>query len=130
MDIKEIAEKYIQADKQAFQEGNFDALEEIYAPNIVIHSAPIPDSIGFEANKEHIIRARETVSDLHQEFEYITGDGNVFAISFQETFTPKVEIPNFKAPAGSTVNIDALFVLRCENDKIAEIWMKSNITTS
>jgi len=25
---------------------------------------------------------------------------------------------------------DALFVLRCENEKVAEIWMKGNITTS
>jgi predicted ester cyclase len=128
MDIKEIAEKYIQADKQAFQEGNFDALEEIYAPDIVIHSAPNPDMVGFEANKEHILKARENLADLQQEFEYITGDGNVFAIAFKETFTPKVDIPI--APAGSNVNIDALFVLRCENNKIAEIWMKSNITSS
>ncbi|UCG54007.1 MAG: nuclear transport factor 2 family protein [Dehalococcoidia bacterium] len=128
MGVKEIAEKYIQADKQAFQEGYFDALEQIYAPDIVIHSAQNPDSIGFEANKEYIQKVRENVSDLHQEFEFITGDGNVFAISYKATFTPKVDIPI--APAGSTVNIDSLFVLRCENDKIAEIWMKGNTTLS
>ncbi|HEY94089.1 MAG TPA: ester cyclase [Dehalococcoidia bacterium] len=128
MGIEEIAEKWIQADKQAFQEGNFDALEQLESPNIVIHSAPVPGTIGFEEHKEHILKVREEVSDLQQEFEYLTGDGNVFAISFKQSFTAKVEIPI--APAGSTVNIDSLFVLRCENDKIAEIWMKGIITSS
>ena len=128
MGIEEIAEKWIQADKQAFQEGNFDALEQLESPDIVIHSAPVPGVIGFEGHKEHILMVREQISDLQQEFEYLTGDGNVFAISFKQSFTAKVEIPI--APAGSTVNIEALFVFRCENDKIAEIWMKSNITSS
>ena len=128
MDVKEIAEKWIQADKQAFREGNFDALEQIYAPDIIIHSAPNPDMIGFEVNKEHILKVRKNISDLQQEWNYITGDGNVFAIAFKETFMPKVDIPI--APAGSNVNIDSLFVLRCENDKIAEIWMKGNTTLS
>ena len=128
MGIEEIAEKWIQADKQAFQEGNCDALEQLESPNIVIHSAPIPGAIGFEEHKEHILKVREEISDLHLEFEYLTGDGNVCAISFKESFKPKVDIPI--APAGSTVNIDALFVLRYENDKIAEIWMKEIITSS
>ena len=130
MDIKEFAEKWMQADKQAFQEGNFDFLEQLESPNTVFHMAPIPDVIGFEGHKEYILNARESVSDLKQKFEYITGDGNVCAISFKETFTAKVDNPMLQMSAGSTVNIDALFVLRCENDKLAEVWMKSNIVSS
>ena len=130
MAIKEIAEKWMQAEKQAFQEGNFNALEQLESPDIVIHPAPIPEIIGFEGHKEYILNARESVSDLKQEFEYITGDGNVCALSFKETFTAKVDNPMLQMSAGSTVNIDALFVLRCENDKVAEIWMKSNFTSS
>ena len=48
MDIKEFAEKWMQADLQAFQEGNFDALEQLESPNIVIHMPPTPDINGFE----------------------------------------------------------------------------------
>ena len=110
MGIEEIAEQWIQADKQAFQEGNFDALEQLESPNIVIHSAPVPGTIGFEEHKEHILKVREEVSDLQQEFEYLTGDGNVFAISFKQSFTAKVEIPI--APAGSTVNLYSCYVAR------------------
>lgn len=130
MAIKEIAEKWMQAEGQAFQEGNFDALEQIESPDIVIHMPPAPDFIGFEAHQQYIASGRETITDLKQEMEYITGDGNVCAVSFKETMTAKVENPMFQIAAGSTVNVDAMFVLRCENDRVAEIWMKGSITTS
>ena len=130
MDIKEIAEKWIQSAKHAFQEGNFDAAEQIMSYNIIFHMPPAPDIMGFETLKQHITNNREMISDLKYDAEYLTGDSTVCAIAFKETFTLKVEHPVSKIPAGTTVNIDGVYILRCENDKVAEMWMKGSTTTN
>jgi len=126
MDIKEFAEKFIEAEHQAIQQDNFDALEEIESPDIIIHVNLAPDFNGFEAHKQYIIFGRKSTSDLQQEWGYVTGDGNV--VSTKQKSTLKVENPVFKIPAGSTISADAFFILRLENDRIAEVWTKSSIT--
>ena len=125
MDIKEIAEKFIEAEHQAFQQGKFEALEQIESPDIVIHMPPAPDFHGFEAHKQYIMNGRESSTDFQQDWGYVTGDGNVAVLSLIQKMTVTVDNPIFKITAGSTVNADAFFVLRRENDRIAEIWIKS-----
>ena len=89
---------------------------------------PAPDFNGFEAHKQYIMSARESTTDLQQEWGYITGDGNVAVLSLRQKMTLTVENPVFQIPAGSTVNADAMFALRLENDRIAEIWIKVSMT--
>jgi hypothetical protein len=127
MDIKEFAQKFIEAEDQAFQQGNYEALEQIESPNIVIHYPPLPDFNGFEAHKQYIMAAREGTKDLQQEWQYVVGDGNVAVLSLKQQMTTTVDNPAFQIPAGSTVNADGLFVLKRENDKIVEIWLHSNL---
>ena len=127
MDIKEIAEKFIEAEHQAFQQGKFEALEQIESPDIVIHMPPAPDFHGFEAHKQYIMNGRETTTGFHQDWGYVTGDGNIAVLSLKQKMTLTVDNQAFKIPAGSTVNADGLFVLRRENDRIAEIWIKSSL---
>ena len=129
MDIKEFADKFIEAEHQVMQQGNFDALEQIESPDIVFHMAPpLPDLVGFEAHKQYLVSALEMVSEISQEYDYITGDGNIAVLSCIQKMTTKVEHPVLKIPAGSKITADAFFVLRRENDKIAEIFTHSNMT--
>jgi hypothetical protein len=87
---------------------------------------PAPDFHGFEAHKQYIMNGVESVSDFNQEWDYVTGNGNVAVLSLKQKMTLTVDNPIFKIPAGSTVNADAFFVLRRENEKVAEIWIKSS----
>lgn len=129
MNIKDFAEKFIKAEKNAFQEGNFDALEQLESPNIVIHRIPpLAEFNGFEAHKQYIMSARESVSDIQQEWEYITGDGNVCVLGYKSSGKYKVEVPAMSIPAGATVSNDAMFALCLENDRVAEIWIKGSMT--
>ena len=128
MDIKEFAQKFIEAEDEAWK-GNFRPLEEIESPDIVIHMPPAPDFIGFEAHKQYLITARESMKDITLEWEYITGDGNVGILSLKEKATLTVDNPIFKIPAGTTIEADALGVFRRYNERIAECWMKISITT-
>ena len=128
MDIKEFAQKFIEAEDEAWK-GNFEPLEQIESPDIVIHMPPAPDFNGFEAHKQYILTARESTKDLTLEWEYITGDGNVAVVSLKEHVTLTVDNPVFKIPAGTTIDADMFFVLRRENDRVAEIWAKGSMTT-
>ena len=128
MDIKEFAEKYLEAEKQAFKEGNFDALEAIVAPNVVYHWGGSRDMVGHEAHKQDIMNYRKLTSKHTQEWDYVTGDGDVGVLSIKETMTFIEEFPAIRAPAGVTIEFDAFFVIRRENDKMVEAWIKGSST--
>jgi len=128
VDIKEFAEKFIEAEHQVIQQDDFSALEQIESPGIIFHMSPPPDLVGFEAHKQYLVSSKETVSEIHQEWDYLTGDGNVAVLSLIQKMTFKEEHPVLKIPKGSKVTTDGFMVLRRENDKIAEIWAHSNIT--
>jgi len=129
MDIKEFAQKFIEAEFEAWLKGNFKSLEQMESPDMTLHMPPTPDLKGFEAHKQYIMNACETIKDLTAEGDYITGDGNVAVLSFKMTYTLTADNPILKIPAGSTVDADGFMVLRRENDKVAEIWIKSSMTT-
>ena len=101
MNIEEFAKKFMEAEDVAWKSGNFDALEQIESPGIVIHMPPFPDSVGFEAHKQYIITSRESVNDLHQECDYVTGDGDVCVLSYKSSSIAKVENPALNIPAGA-----------------------------
>lgn len=124
MDIKEFAEKYIKAEIQAFKEGKFAALEAIVAPNVVYHWGADRDMVGHEAHQQDIMDYRQRTSKHIQEWDYVTGDGDVCVLSIKETMTFAEEFPAISAPAGATIEFDAFFVLRRENGKVAEAWIK------
>jgi hypothetical protein len=124
MSIKEFAEKFIEAEKQAFQQGNFDALNAIQAPDVVYHWGAGRDMVGREAHQRDIMEYRQRTSSHLQEWNYVVGDGDVCVLSIKETMTFVKEYPAISAPAGATIEFDAFFVLRRENDKVAEAWIK------
>ena len=128
MSIEEFARKFIKADNEAFQKGNFDALEALEDPNVVYHLAASPDLVGWEAHKQYILTALQAVSNLQQKWEYLTGDGNVFALSYKSHSLFTGEVPGFPPPTGKEVTGDYLMVFRLKDGKIIEVWEKGTIT--
>jgi hypothetical protein len=124
MDIKEFGLKFIEAEKQAFQQGDFAALEAVQAPDVIYHWGGGRDMVGREAHKQDIMNYRRRTSKHTQEWDYVTGDGDVCVLSIKETMTFAEEFPAISAPAGATIEFDAFFVLRRENDKVTEAWIK------
>ena len=124
------AEKWMKADEQANLEGNFDALEQLTSSDVKFHLLNGPSFTGFEIYKQHIMNNRESNSPVKAERQYITGDGNVFVMSFKSTSISKVSNPRVQIPAGATVNTDAMFAFRIENSRVAELWIKVSATIS
>jgi hypothetical protein len=128
MDIKEFAQKFIEAERKAFKEGDFTALEAVEAPGVVYHWGGGRDMVGHEAHRQDIMNYRRKTSEHLQEWDYVVGDGNVCILSIKETITFTEDYPAIQARGGTTVEFDAFFVLRRENDRVAEAWIKGNAT--
>lgn len=68
MDIKEFAQKFIEAENDAFQNGNFDKLEKLESPDMVHHYMEFDQElVGHEAHKQFIVAVRQAASDVQQE---------------------------------------------------------------
>ena len=122
MDLKEFAAKYIEAVDEAFQNNNFDLLEKVEDKDVVYHT---PSLVGHEAHKQSIIESRQYISDIKQEWEYLVGDGNVFALGYKARYISTGKVPGWP-PAGEEAGRDAIFLYRLDNGKIVEVWQNGS----
>ena len=123
MSIKDFAAEFVKAEDAAFQQGDFAALSKIEDANVVYHMGmPLGDFVGQEAHKNDIIGSRQACSDLKQEWRYLAGDGNLFAMGYKASGRFTGEKPGFPTPIGKSFATDYLFLLRVENQKIVEVW--------
>jgi predicted ester cyclase len=119
MNTKEFAEKFIKAEENAFQKGNFEALKALEDPKMVYHMSALGDLVGHEGHKQNIMDGRK-YADIKQEWQYLTGEGNLFALSLKELIIFKGNIPGM--PPGKEASTDCLFLLRLKHGKIVEVW--------
>ena len=124
MDIKEFAEKYIQAQTDAWEKGDFKLLETLEDPNIVWHDR----EGGLEGHKQFFTMARQSLAITKMEWEFLVGEGNLFALSLKMTAKILKEFPGSKIPVGKTVSADEMFLLRLKNDKVVEVWGNASQT--
>lgn len=120
-DLEEFAQKYIAAEGKAWGQGDTSDLAELEDPDIVIHNAGFGDSIGWEAHQQTILGAREIVTDLQQEWEYLTGEGNHFAMAYKSQMT---------IPGEVTIDAtnDSIFLFLLDNGRVVEIWINGTTT--
>ena len=62
MSLEEFKARYRRALEEAYYKGNLDALDELYAPDVVIHRPPHPDIRGLGEYKQHVLTARQAYS--------------------------------------------------------------------
>ena len=129
MNTKDFAEKFIKAEDEAWQKGNFEPLKALEDPNVVYHM-PLgrADLVGHEAHKQEIISARQSWADIKQEWQYLTGDGNLYAMSFKSSFRIIGKIPGGTLPVGKKVSSDELLVGRVKKGRLVEGWAKGSFT--
>ena len=127
MDIKEFAEKFIEAEKEAFQNFNFEPLKAIEDPNVVYHLYPPPELVGHEAHKQQIMGVKKYLVDIKQEFEYLTGSGDLFAFAYKARYISAGKLPGWPPLGGEATN-DSLFLVRRRNGKVVEVWSNGHVT--
>jgi len=128
MSIKDFADKFVQAENLAWQKGDFSALEKLEDINVLYHTPPLPDQVGREAHKQYILGTRLAVSNLHQDWKYLAGDGNVFAMSYKMSALWTGPIPGMPPPTGKEIGSEFLFVFLLKDGKIVNAWAQGAMT--
>ncbi len=119
--IKEFAEKFIQAENDAFRKGDFTSLSKLEDPHVVYHMSTFGDMAGHEAHKQQIASSHQFFSDIKQEWQYLVGEGNLFALAYKARYISKGDVPGLP-PAGKEAGRNALFLFRLDHGKIVEVW--------
>jgi predicted ester cyclase len=97
---------------------HFPKLED---PNVVYHMSTFGDMLGHEAHRQQIMSSHQLFFDIKQEFQYLVGEGNLFALSHKARYISKGNIAGLP-PAGQEASRDALFLFRLEGYTIVEVW--------
>ena len=130
MSVKEFAEEYIKAEYEAWHEGAFDSLQRLEQPDVAYRLIAIgQETVGWEAHKQYIQGVRQLAPGIRIQWEYLTGDGNIFAMLFKTSgarFTR--QMPGWPPPTGKEITVNSLFVFRLKDGKIAEVWSNGTIT--
>jgi len=119
------AEKFMTAEHNAWETGNLDVLETLESPDVIYHLPGI-DLTGWDAHRDYILQARPNVQDLKQEWKYLSGGGDTFALSYDATAT---EIATETTPARKASS-SYVFAFRMKDGRIAEVWANGTTTYS
>ncbi len=131
MSIKDIAGKYMKAEDNAWIQGNVDAFNEVDAPDVVYHLVPgMPDIKGLDAHKQYIAARRQSFTDIRFDWQYLTGEGSLFAIYCSEHMKSIAEIPGMPLPPGKQLTLSTTIIGRVKKDKLAEVWMATSVTVT
>jgi predicted ester cyclase len=106
-------------------------LDEIYAPDVVVHDCSSPeDIIGLEALKEYYSYTHKAWPDLHATIDEIIvkGDKIIWTWTFKATHTgpfhtPLGDIP----PTGNKVQFSGVAIDRVDGGKLVEEWVYFNV---
>jgi steroid delta-isomerase-like uncharacterized protein len=115
----------------ARNEVNLALLDEIYAPDVVVHDCSSPeDIIGLEALKEYYSYTHKAMPDLHATIDEIIvkGDKIIWVWTFTATHTgpfhtPLGDIP----PTGNKVHFSGVAIDRVDQGKMVEEWVYFNV---
>ena len=112
----QFAEKFIAAEGKAWSSGDVLDLKALEDVDVIYH-LPDADVKGWDAHEKYILEGRKTVSDLRQEWKYLSGEKNHMILSYSSS-----AVISGKDESKTAVSNNYLFAFRLENGKIKEVW--------
>lgn len=111
---------------QLWSKGNAEGIDEIYAPNCIIHERYHPSSPqtskGIQAWKKMMSELREAFPDLQDSIEDQIAEGNKVVTRFTSRGTHKGNFFGFE-PTHKKVTWTGISIDKIENGKIVETWI-------
>ena len=107
---------------EAFNRGNLDVVDEIYAPDHVGYTAGVPEQTpGPEDVQGFVGLYRSAFPDLHTTIEDMLTEGDKVTYRWAAVGTHQGELLGV-APSGNRVEITGITIERIEGGRIAETW--------
>jgi steroid delta-isomerase-like uncharacterized protein len=106
--------------EEAFNDGNLSVLDEIVAPEFILHGAP-PGSTGPEVLRQAMRSLRTAFPDGHMTVEDLIAEGDkvVARLTLRGTHSGDFQgIP----PTGKQVTMTGISISRITDNKIQEYW--------
>lgn len=100
---------------------NPDALEEVYAADVVLHE-PDQDLRGLEEVKQYLSMYVSAFPDLNVTVEDVIAEGDRAVTRWTLRGTHEGEIEEFGPPTGRQVELGGISIQRIEGGKIVEEW--------
>jgi hypothetical protein len=110
-DIKGFAEAFVAAEKSAWEQKDFAALEALEHPDVVFQNIDGSIVRGREAHKQAIMSTFNG-APITQEWRYLMGEGSMFTVSYQWTVTFPQRV----------LTIVGIVVGRVEDGLLVEEW--------
>jgi steroid delta-isomerase-like uncharacterized protein len=108
--------------EEVFNQGNLDAIEEIFASDYVLHDPTSPEEIrGIEGMRQYVSMYRTAFPDLQQTIEDQIAEGEKVATRLTGRGTHQGELMGFP-PTGNRVEAVGIVINRISGGKIAESW--------
>ncbi len=109
---------------ERFQEGEFDALEEVLADDYTLHGVPGAEGeqlTGREAVEGYLRELSEAFPDMTAAIDEMIAEGETVAYRATITGTHEGEFMGI-SPTGEEVTVDGEGFFRVEDGKLAEAW--------
>lgn len=97
------------------------AVEEFYAPDVLIHSAAPGLPTGIDGVRATISMIRGGISGFELGIQFMLADGDKVAAHWTMTGTHSGELMGVPA-TGKPIDFHGMSVVRIEDGKVAEIW--------
>jgi steroid delta-isomerase-like uncharacterized protein len=128
---KEEMKAHIEKILGMWNEGNLALVDEIFAPQVVVHYSASPEDIkGLEGVKQWMTNSHTMFPDFSMTFDETIIAGNIFVVrwSITGTNTGPIASPQGEIPAtGKKVHFSGVSITKEENGKIVEEWVIYNV---
>ena len=84
--------------------------------------------VGWEAHKRAILDMRKALPGIRPELHYLTGEGNLFAVSYRARGLFTGRAPGWPQPTGKEVTLDYFYLFRTSGGGIVEGWYSGSVT--
>ena len=109
--------------EEIFQGGNLELVDELFAPNFVLHDPSVPEEVrGLEALKQYITMYRTAYPDTHFTVEDQIAEGDEVVTRWMGQGTHQGELMGI-APTGNQVTVTGIEIDRISGGKIEETWV-------
>ncbi len=121
MSVEENKAMYRRYIEEVWNKGNLAVLDEIFAPNYVIHE-PLPTGLPqIEALKQRVTMIRTAFPDHQFTIEDMVAEGDKVVARLTIRGTHKGEFMGI-APTGKQLTVREIEFVRFEGGKLAELW--------
>lgn len=111
--------------EEVWNQGKVAVLDELCAPNFILHETGEPDVLTREDLKPYVTQHHSTFPDLHFTIEDMIAEGEQVVVRYtvHGTNTGDFVLPDMRIPAtGKQITVTGIYIAHFTGGKVVEAW--------